>query len=155
MIQKGLTMGLSVTANQNEINALTNTTTLGPTLSISKTLIKKKIRTSLATSYNRSESNKKISAQNYNTRLTAATTLAKKHNLNLSAVYLYNDRYGRNARRYSEYTITVGYTYNFSILDGIEIKKKKHTTETATKEDIKTDTTIPPLNDNKTIEKNK
>ena len=109
---------LNITAG---INASFNTTietennTLGPTLAVSKLFLDKKIRSSLAASYNQSTTEGVIQNRIVNIRLNAGYQLLEKHQFNLSLLSLFRNTPLATAQTQSEdFTATLGYNYSFS-----------------------------------------
>jgi hypothetical protein len=94
--------------------ANTNTTTLGPTLSLSRSFFDKKLRGTLSSSYNSTSSNGKQLNSIINGRVNGSWTIQKKHNLNLSLVVVNRDTKTQGAARaFTEFTGTLGYSYSF------------------------------------------
>ncbi|MEL6538239.1 MAG: hypothetical protein AAFQ98_22660 [Bacteroidota bacterium] len=104
----------SMNYNQN-IAGETTTITLGPTVSASTSFFEKQLRTSLSTSWNASISESTLLNPVFNVRGNASYTLLEKHNLNLSlAVVNRSGSSESGAQAFSEFTGTLGYSYNFS-----------------------------------------
>lgn len=92
-----------------------NSTTMGPTVSLSKLFLDKKIRSSLSSSYNTAYTNGQKMNAIFNVRLSGSYTIRKKHNLNIGAVMM--DRSNKTAtssQTVMEFTGTLGYSYSFS-----------------------------------------
>lgn len=107
---------LSCTFNYNKNTApLLSSSTLGPTVGISKSLLERKMNVSLSTSYNNAYSNGNKVNTVSNFRGNGRYTIDKKHNINLSMVVVKratNTEVGPN--EFTEFTATLGYSYNFS-----------------------------------------
>ncbi|QSE98721.1 porin family protein [Fulvivirga lutea] len=100
---------LAFNYNKNEAAGL-NSTTLGPTLGINKTLLDKKMRTGLSVSLNNAYTNNQLVNRVVNYRLTGSYTLKKKHAFNISAVALNRTTVGEDgAVDFLEFTGTIGY----------------------------------------------
>lgn len=115
-VPQQLTTSLTLNGNKND-NSLSHTKTWGPTLSCSKGLFNKKVKATASFSYNTSELNQKKQSEIYITRVGFGYVLAKKHNLNLNAVMLNNQRHLKENSNYKEYTLTATYSYNFSVYE--------------------------------------
>ena len=109
-------MTISGSFNYNENKALNNNTrTLGPTLAINQSFFDKTLRATLSSSYNSSFSNGDNTANILNVRSSGSYSIKKKHNINLGLVMV-----NRQSRResatsdFTEFTATLGYSYNFS-----------------------------------------
>jgi hypothetical protein len=118
---------LTLTASQTNISLSFNGTinqgsqlqskTIGPVASLSKSLLQRKLRLTLSTSYNSSYTNGLHQNNIFNSRLSANASVKKKHNFTASAVFVKRDFLTtENARSYAEFTGTLGYTYSFSLL---------------------------------------
>ena len=101
--------------NYSNSKTVTLTTyTIGPTVSIRKNFFNNKLRGSFSTSFNNSYSNSTLINTTLNFRLNTGYTLKKKHIFNLTGANI--NRASRNSeekRKFNEYTVTLGYTYNF------------------------------------------
>lgn len=92
--------------------------TIGPTLSVRKNLFKNKLRSSLSASYNNSYSNGSLISSVTNLRANTGYSLKKKHNFNLTGGWINrkvkttSDNETTN-KTFTEFTITLGYSYNF------------------------------------------
>ncbi len=109
--QRNLSLTASFNFNRNEITTQ-QTTTLGPTIAIGKQFLEKKLRNTLSVSWNKTFSDASDGNRVLNVRLNSAYRLKDKHRMNASVVFL-NRNDGATAG-FSEYTVTVGYSYNFS-----------------------------------------
>ncbi len=91
-----------------------STYTIGPTVSVRKSFFKNKLKGSFSTSFNNSYSNGELINTVLNFRFSTGYTWQKKHNFNLTAANI--NRTAKSAglkRKFNEYTVTLGYTYNF------------------------------------------
>ncbi|MCX2744399.1 hypothetical protein OO013_11005 [Mangrovivirga sp. M17] len=102
-------LSLSMNYNVNNSAGLNNGT-YGPSVSVAKSFLDRKLRTSLATSYNRTYGVESSRSEVLTARVSGNYTLAKKHRFNLNGTYA-----SRNApeQEFSELTITFGYNYSF------------------------------------------
>ncbi len=90
------------------------TNTFGPTISVRKSFLDNKMRTSISTSYNNTYSNGNITNKVLTIRLNGGYVLKKKHNFNLSAANVNRSSVtDGGTNKFIEYTVTFGYTYNF------------------------------------------
>src|SRR5690606_9495165 len=103
-----MTAALNATFNKTQDF---NSTTLGPTLVVSKQLFDKKIRTSFSSSYNTSYSDGTQQNNILNFRLNAGYQLFESHRFSLSALSLFRDS---ETNSNNDFTLTFGYNYNFS-----------------------------------------
>jgi protein involved in ribonucleotide reduction len=87
--------------------------TIGPTAAVNKSLLKKKMQTSLTVSYNTQVINDQRNNNITNVRLTAGYRVSKHHNFNLSGIMLNKTSVVESSPDFTEYTVTLGYNYNF------------------------------------------
>ncbi|MEL7003844.1 MAG: hypothetical protein AAFN93_14085, partial [Bacteroidota bacterium] len=114
LIPKNLTLTAAFNYNRNESLDISSTT-LGPTVAISKSLLEKKLRTTLSSSWNSSFTNGEQVSRVLNFRANGGYSIKKKHNLNLSLVVVNRNTDSESgARAFTEFTGTLGYSYNFS-----------------------------------------
>ena len=107
--QTGIAVTLNSTLNDG---AFINTRIMGPTASITKSLLKRRLRTTFSSSWNKTYSNGVNISSVTNARLNLAMTLRNKHNVHLSAVVA--DRTVTENKSVTEFTSTIGYNYSFS-----------------------------------------
>ena len=90
----------------------------GPNVGITKSFLKDKLKTNASLTYTLS-SGAGVKESILNGRMGASYVIAKKHNLNLSLIYL--NRQAESTTRYIpnfyEFTTTLGYAYTFTVLD--------------------------------------
>jgi hypothetical protein len=104
----------SMNATLNEGNGF-SMRTLGPVAAINKTYFDKKLRTTFSLSYNDSFSNNASTSKILNCRLGGNVKIYKKHNLNLSTVWLQrNSNQESGSKSFQEFTGTLGYSYSFA-----------------------------------------
>jgi hypothetical protein len=107
----------SFTTSLNYSNSKTTsltTFTLGPTISVRKAFFKNTVKNSLSASYNNTYANGLFISNILNLRLNTGYTLRKKHNINLSgAMVTRNIKNSDVKQRFTEFTVTLGYSYNF------------------------------------------
>jgi hypothetical protein len=90
------------------------TTTIGPSLSLNKLFFEKKLRNSLACSYNMAYTNGSKQNRVLSLRYNASYTLGKKHNFNLGLTFMNRKtNIQQSARKLSEFVGTLGYSFNF------------------------------------------
>lgn len=93
-----------------------NTRMSGPSASVSRSFLRRKLRTSLSSSYNRTRLSNSSASGILNARLNAILTMLNKHNVSVNAVMV--NRSGREGSPdITEFTATVGYNYTFSTKD--------------------------------------
>ncbi|MBL0739662.1 hypothetical protein [Chryseolinea lacunae] len=115
LVPKNLTFSFMLNGNINRSPAL-NTFTVGPTASVSKMLMEKKLRIMVSSSYNTAYSNGEHNASLLNGRVSGTYTVKKKHNLNLSMAMINRaSQAATSAKTFTEFTGTLGYSYAFAI----------------------------------------
>lgn len=113
LIPSNLTLALSYNLNQNKAPKL-DLLTRGPTASISKSLMERKLRLTLSTSYNTSVVGGEKQSSITNVRGNINYVAAKKHNLGLSMMVVNRNAIGENGpSTFTEYTATLNYSYSF------------------------------------------
>ncbi|UII26440.1 outer membrane beta-barrel family protein [Fulvivirga maritima] len=114
LVPQNLTVSASFNYNQNESMSI-STTTMGPTLGVRKSLLDKQLRLGLSSSLNQSYTNGSIVNRVTNVRGSGSYSIKKKHSLNLSVVMVNRKSHTEgNASDFTEFTATLGYSYNFS-----------------------------------------
>jgi hypothetical protein len=110
---QNMTVSVSFNTTINETSGPTSRT-LGPTAAISKSFFDKKLRTTFSTAYNNSYQGSDLINSILNARVNASIALKKKHNLNLSTVVVNRRSKSEvSAQAFTEFTGTLGYSYNF------------------------------------------
>ena len=107
--------GFSITSSINGyINENTGNSNSGisPTISLSKPFFKKRVRTTLSSTYTLTSVNEVSSAKIFNVRLGASYSLKKKHRINFNFVTLNRGKINNNPAG-TESTGTLSYQYNF------------------------------------------
>ncbi|MTI27035.1 hypothetical protein E1163_18910 [Fulvivirga kasyanovii] len=114
LVPKNITVTGSFNYNKNEA-ATINATTLGPTLAINKSLMDRKMRIGLSTSWNESYTNGDKVSRVANVRVNGGYSIKKKHNFNVSLVGVNRENKTEGSTdSFAEFTGTVGYSYSFS-----------------------------------------
>ncbi|AZQ65171.1 hypothetical protein EI427_23445 [Flammeovirga pectinis] len=120
-----LRFGISANASLTQANAaMPSTFTTGPTLSITKGFLKKKIKARSSFSINQSRTDQIIQSMVYSWRLGASTTLNKVHTFNLSSVLLNRLDQQKADNSISELTVSLAYSFRFN---GLKKTKSKET----------------------------
>ncbi len=114
-IQASLTAGINYSLNT--IDTL-RSSTLGPTVSLSKALFNKQLKTSVALSHNQVRQQGELQNRLWTMRLSGNYSIQKKHSLNLSLVGLNrgNTQVSESSTApasFTEFTATLGYSYRF------------------------------------------
>lgn len=111
---RNISFTLGLNFNENVTGDI-NSSTFGPTLSVSKSLFEKKLKTTFGSSLNNSYNNGIRQSRIMNIRLNGAYTIKKKHNLNISLVTVNRNTSNVEATSvdFTEYTATFGYNFNF------------------------------------------
>jgi hypothetical protein len=118
--EKGLNVSLAANASFNNTAGQENWI-YGPTLSVGKQFLEKKLRTRFSASYNQGKLNGETQNSTFNTRIGANYMLEGNHNLSLNALSLFRNT---QLRSDNDFTLTLGYTYTF---DNIKLKKSAKT----------------------------
>lgn len=116
IIPKALTITTSLAGNLNTISE-NKSFTIGPTLSVGKSFFEKTLKSTFSASYNQSFINGNSQSRILSFRLNGTYSVKKKHNVGLSVIVLNRNlqQYG-NTGNFTEFTGTLNYSYNFSIL---------------------------------------
>lgn len=107
---KAMNISTSFNLTYNSIG-ITNMLTMGPTFSLNKGFMKKKINSGLSISYNTTTNAGVKQGEVFATRVNASYILKKKHNLGINAVSISRASLSR-ASNY-DITSTITYSYNF------------------------------------------
>lgn len=110
-----LNLSVSVAANYNRSNTQNLLTEMfGPTLSVNKTFFDKFLRSAISATMNNAYTNSDLTVGVISIRATNTIKYNKKHNINLSIVYVKRKNYLLETdANFSEFTTTLGYSYNF------------------------------------------
>lgn len=87
--------------------------TFGPVVSLGRSFLHRRFRTTLSSSYNQTYSNGVKVNRIVNGRLNGVLSLRNKHKMNISAVVV-NRAMSEGNRNLVEFTATIGYNYSFS-----------------------------------------
>ena len=111
LVPNKLAITFAINGTQSE-GAFIRTLTWGPNCALSKMFFEGKLRTTLASSLNRTYSERaKINAV-ANARLSGAFSVHRRHNITLSAVVIHRMTVA-DSRSTREFTGTLGYSYSF------------------------------------------
>lgn len=86
---------------------------MGPTGGVNKSFFKKKMLTSITVSRNSQVINEQKNNNITNMRLMASYRVQQRHNFSLSGIVLSKDSKVTTTPGFTEYTVTLGYNYNF------------------------------------------
>lgn len=111
-VRLDMNASLAFNYNQNVAENL-NTRTLGPTFSLNKNLLKKRLALTLSASFNQAITNGVQNNQIVNGRIGASYTLKQKHRFTLSTLFLNQLTQTETAHAFSEFTGTLNYAYSF------------------------------------------
>jgi hypothetical protein len=111
IIPIGLSMSAMLNLQRNE-DPNNTTTVVGPAITVSKLMLNKSLRTSLAIAYNNFRTGS-ISGSTFNSRLMMSYRLKKSHNFQASLISVQRQRGGENSTQTSELTGSIGYNYSF------------------------------------------
>ncbi|PKV49310.1 hypothetical protein ATE84_1331 [Aquimarina sp. MAR_2010_214] len=109
--ERTLTINAAINAAYNVVE-LADALTYGPTLSASKQLFDKKLRTGISASYNESLVDGNSQGNVMNFRANAGYVYKEKHNINLNALTLFRNTTNTSAH---DFTVTLGYSYSFDV----------------------------------------
>ncbi len=113
LVPINLTWVLAFNASQT-ITDETNSSTLGPTLSVNKVFFNKVLRTTFSSSYINAFTNGEPVSTILSLRANASARIKKHHNLSSSLVVMNKDiSTSSTDKNYTEFTATIGYTVNF------------------------------------------
>jgi hypothetical protein len=113
LVPQNTTLTAAFNATVNDGSG-TRSQTLGPTLSVNRSFFEKKLKATASFSMNNSYTNGKQLSSVTISRISATTTLHKKHNLNLGLVIVNRDnKVEGSAKSFTEFTGTLGYSYSF------------------------------------------
>lgn len=132
--ERDLTISGAMNASYSELGITEDNLILGPTLSVSKGLLEKKLKLNGSLSYNESINNGNREGQVTNLRIGGRYVYKKRHNFNLNG--LFQLRSATNISNKSA-TITFGYTYSFGIFNSkdLKFKRRKKVAKTKAKKD--------------------
>jgi hypothetical protein len=110
-----LNLSLTLAANYNHSNTQNLVSDMfGPTLSINKSFFDKMLRSSVSGTMNNAYTNSDLVSQVISVRVNNTYNYKKKHNINLSLVYVNRQNpLAETGGNFSEFTATLGYNYNF------------------------------------------
>lgn len=113
LVPKNLTLTASLNFSRNQSLSATSST-LGPTISVAKSLFDKKLRVSGAYSMNNTFTNQSLVNRVHSIRGNASYSVKQKHNFNLSLVGLNRVvKQESGSSDFTEFTGTLGYSYSF------------------------------------------
>lgn len=93
-----------------------NTRMMGPTASITRSFLNRKLRSTLSSSWNKTYTNGTNTSSVINGRLNTLLSIKNKHNINMSAVFV--ERTLSENRSATEFTATIAYNYTFASTRG-------------------------------------
>jgi hypothetical protein len=115
LVPQNVTVSVALNGTLNE-GAGYETKTVGPTASVSKSFLDRRLRTTLSSSYNTTYNNSQRVNTIVNGRVNAGYSIQKKHNFNLSCVVVRRESQAEAAAQsFTEFTGTLGYSYSFSV----------------------------------------
>lgn len=113
LVPKNFTVSLALNFSRNKALS-SSSSTLGPTLAVSKGMFDKKLRVSGSVSMNNTYAEGSMRNRVVSLRGTTSYSLKKKHNFNLSLVALNRlSKQETGATDFTEFTGTLGYSYSF------------------------------------------
>lgn len=98
---------------------------IGPTLSIAKSFLEKKLKLNSAFGYNQSITNGEKQGDIVNIRIGARYVYQKKHNFNLNGMFQLRNSTNINSRNF---TLTFGYNYSFGLFNSKNIRLRNRKT---------------------------
>ena len=125
LVPKNMSITAAVTSNYTEMpNAYT--AMMGPMASVSKLFFEKTLRTTASLAWNQAYVNEELTNSIINFRINASYNLKKKHSFNLSMVTLNKSETTEARPNFTEFTVTLGYSYSFATSDERKKKKKEN-----------------------------
>lgn len=116
LVPKNITLAAAFNYNKNT-SPLMVASALGPTLGIAKTLMERKMRIMLSTSFNSAYTNGQKENTVSNLRANGRYTIDKKHNISISLIVLNRETNNETGpEKFTEFTGTLGYSFNFSTI---------------------------------------
>jgi hypothetical protein len=112
LVPAGFTLSLSFNSSISNMPGIKNTT-LGPSLSLNKLLLDKKLRNTLSFSYNRSYTNGDATNRIFNVRAGCGYRLGKRHNFSLNLTYMNRKTIIGDHDAISEFIGSLVYSLNF------------------------------------------
>jgi hypothetical protein len=112
LTQQNLSISPTFNLSRNE-SLSSNSLTTGPSLSVSKTAMDKKLRITLSANANRAYIEKKFTNQVVTVRTMLSYVVKKKHNINVSLVGVDRTAQVQGLTKFKEFTGTMGYSYSF------------------------------------------
>ena len=113
MIPGNAVLTTAVNFSYNKADTLIKSLTIGPTLLFSKQFFKKTLKTTASTSLNFAYNNGNMQNRVWNFRLMGSYILKEKHAINLSFLVLNSKSKIDFVGKFTEFTCTLGYNYNF------------------------------------------
>ncbi|HUW06158.1 MAG TPA: hypothetical protein VMW01_07840 [Williamwhitmania sp.] len=111
--QQELNLTASLCSNINRVSGSPDAMTIGPVISVTKSLLQKKLKLTFSSAFNVSTTAWSQTSRNLNFRLGGTYTIKKKHNIAMNiTTYQQNTKAGAIKER-SDLSATVGYNYNF------------------------------------------
>ncbi len=111
--QRELNLTASLCSNLNHATGSPDAMTIGPVISVTKSLLKKKLKITLSSAFNVTATDWSQTSRNMNFRLGGTYTIKKRHNIAMNiTTFQQNTRVGAVKER-SDLSATVGYNYNF------------------------------------------
>jgi len=115
LVPKRITVSVAFNANANDSPGI-QTRTYGPTASVTRSFLDKKLRATVSSSYNNAYANGQLINSIINGRINGSYSIKKKHNLNMSIVVVNRtSKTSVTAASITEFTGTLGYSYAFGI----------------------------------------
>lgn len=104
---------INIIMNANYTTGLTNTKTIGPTISATKMYLNKTLRLTVSESYNKTSSDSSAISSVNAVRFISSYSLKKKHNFTFSIIMLHKLNYMDENKSFHELTGTLAYAYRF------------------------------------------
>ncbi len=99
-----------------------NSVIIGPTVSVNKSFLEKKLKVNSSLGYNQSINNGEKQGDITNFRISGRYIYKKRHNFNLNTLAQLRSSLNNSKK---DFTVTFGYTYNFGVFDSKNIKFRK------------------------------
>lgn len=110
--ESSLGIAISINLNRSEMAEIISQA-IGPTLSVNRSFLEKKLKTVFATTYNHVSTNNQVSNKVINIRINGSYSPAKQHAVTLNLSWVNKLVSTTNEAPFNELTTTINYGYNF------------------------------------------
>ena len=111
-IPKATSISASVNVNNSSLQG-NSTTSFGPNISVNRSFLQKKLRSTLTGTFNYVSTNGQVNSRVLSLRANGSYTLQKKHSFSMNVTWVQRFSSATIEQGYSELTATTSYSYNF------------------------------------------